>query len=214
MRQDLKLSEKLFCLSVNPTKGGIFFNASSNLNMTLVGLILVELVNKGLISIENEVVHLVNPALQNDEIYEFVLKPIRLREKDRKIRTWISWFDFWGRKIKKLIMHSLVKKYILRIEEKRFLFFPYDKVFLMDRDLVESIRQELESVWLGSAEPNEQSIILAQMAAQNHLLARIFPDRDKRKEAARRLKEFPQSPITKAVLQAIFIRNAGRAASH
>ncbi len=43
MEQNLKLSEKLFCLSVNPKNGGILMNASGALGMTLTGSVLVEL---------------------------------------------------------------------------------------------------------------------------------------------------------------------------
>jgi hypothetical protein len=195
MRQDLKLSEKLFCLSVNPAAGGIFMSASQTLRMTLTALVLVEIMKKGLITIENGLVHLVNPTVQKDEIHEFFLQPIRQREKDRKISTWISWGNFRGRKIHKLFIRTLVMKYVLRTEEKRFLFIPYNKVYLMDRDLVEKIRKEVEAILLGTAEPNDESIALAMMVAKTNLLGRIFPDKAQRKEAARNLKKLPETPV-------------------
>ena len=89
MDKSLKLSEKLFCLAVHSGKGGIFLGASSALGMTLTGSVFIELMNKELISIQNKYVQLLKPTLQNDEIYEFFLKPIRNREKKRKIRMWI-----------------------------------------------------------------------------------------------------------------------------
>jgi hypothetical protein len=203
MKQDLKLSEKLFCLSVNPKNGGILMSASAALSMTLTGSVFVELLKKELVSIENRVVHLVNPTVQNDEIHEFFLNPIRLREKDRKIRTWISWFNGRGRKIKKMFIRDLVRKNILRTEEKRFLFIPYTKVYLMDRELVESIRKEVETTLLEKTEPTDDSIILAMMADKTGLMSRIFPERAQRKEAARNLKKLPETPISKAVQEAI-----------
>jgi hypothetical protein len=203
MKQDLKLSEKLFCLSVNPKNGGILMSASAALSMTLTGSVFVELLKKELVSIENRVVHLVNPTVQNDEIHEFFLNPIRLREKDRKIRTWISWFNARGRKIKKMFIRDLVRKNILRTEEKRFLFIPYTKVYLMDRELVESIRKEVETTLLEKTEPTDDSIILAMMADKTGLMSRIFPERAQRKEAARNLKKLPETPISKAVQEAI-----------
>jgi len=208
MTQDLKLSEKLFCLSVNPKNGGILMNASAALSMTLAGSVFVELIKKELVSIENGVVHLVKPNLQNDEIHEFFLSPIRLREKDRKIRTWISWFNARGRKIRKLFLRDLVRKNVLRIEEKRFLFIPYDKVYLRDRELVESIRKEIETTLLGKTQPSDDAIILAVMAGKTNLLYRIFPERTQRKEAARNLKKLPETPISKAVQEAIQMMHA------
>src|SRR5665648_1228549 len=93
MDKTLKLSEKLFCLAVNPKNGGILLNASSALNMTLTGSVFVELMKKDLISIEKGIVHILNPEVQNDEIHEFFMNRIRLRGKDRKMRTWVSYLS-------------------------------------------------------------------------------------------------------------------------
>jgi len=208
MDKSLKLSEKLFCLSVNPKNGGILMNASAALGMTLTGSVFVELLKKELVSIENGVVHLINSTLQNDEIHEFFLNPIRLREKDRKIRTWISWFNGRGRKIQKMFVRNLVRKNVLRTEEKRFLFIPYTKVYLMDRELVESIRKEVENASLGKAEPNDESTILAMMVSKTNLMSRIFPERTQRKEATRNLKKLPETQVSKAVQEAIQMMHA------
>lgn len=208
MNTELKLSEKLFCLSVNPKSGGILMNASASLGITLAGSVFVELIKNELVSIENGHVHLVNPTLQNDEIHEFFLKPIRQREKDRKIRNWIAWFNGRSRKIRKIFIRDLVRKHILRIEEKRFLFIPYNKIYLMDRALVESFSKEIGNTLLGKTEPSDDSIILSVMAAKTNLLPRIFPERAERKIAARNLKKLPETTISKAVQEAIEMMQA------
>ncbi len=208
MDRTLKLSEKLFCLAVNPKNGGILLNASAALAMTLTGSVFVELMNKGLVSIEKGVVHLANPTFQNDEVHEFFLNRIRLRGKDRKLRTWISYFNVRGRKIQKLFIRSLVRKNVLRTEEKRILFIPYEKVFLMDSDLVETIRKDIETTLLGSIGSSDESIILAVMVGKSNLLPRIFPERAQRKEANRFLKNLPETPVSKAVQEAIQMMHA------
>ena len=208
MDKSLKLSEKLFCLAVNPKNGGILLNASAALAMTLTGSVFVELMNKGLVSIENGVVHLVNPTPQNDEVHDFFLNRIKLHGKDRKLRRWISYFNVRGRKIQKHFIRTLVRKNVLRTEEKRILFIPYEKVFLMDRDLVENIRKEVVTTLLGRIERTDESIILAVMVGKTNLLARIFPERAQRKEAARFLKNLPETPVSKAVQEAIQMMHA------
>ena len=213
MDKTLKLSEKLFCLAVNPKNGGILLNASAALSMTLTGSVFVELMDKGLVSIDKGVVHLANPMVQNDEIQEFFLNRIKLREKDRKMRNWISYFNARGRKIRKLFIRSLVLKNVLRIEEKRFLFIPYEKVYLMDRELVENIRIDVENASLGKGNSSNDFLILAVMAAKTNLLSRIFPDRARRKEAARYLKNLPETDISKAVQEAIQMMHAAVIAS-
>jgi hypothetical protein len=208
MDRSLKLSEKLFCLAVNPKNGGILLNASAALAMTLTGSVFVELMNKGLVSIENGVVHLVNPTPQNDEVHDFFLNRIKLHGKDRKLRRWISYFNVRGRKIQKHFIRSLVRKNVLRTEEKRILFIPYEKVYLMDRDLVENIRKVVVTTLLGGIEQTDESIILAVMVGKTNLLARIFPERTQRKEAARFLKNLPETPVSKAVQEAIQMMHA------
>ena len=203
MNRTLKLSEKLFCLAVNPGKGGIIMAASSAFGMTLTGSVFIELMKKELISIEKQRVRLKNPALQSDEIHEFFLRKIRERGKDRRIRVWISYFNVRKRKIQKLFIRDLVRKNVLRTEYRRILFIPYEKVFLMDRSLVESVVQEVEDTLIGKRIRTEESIILAVMVAKTNLLPRVFPERARRKEARRMLKQLPETEILKAVQQAI-----------
>lgn len=208
MDRSLKLSEKLFCLAVNPRKGGLLMNASSTLSMTLTGSVVIELLKKELISITNGVVHLENSSIQNDEILEFFLNRMRLRAKDRKLRNWISYFNVRGRKIQKLFIRNLVRKNVLRTEEKRILFIPYEKVYLMDRELVENIRKDVEITLLDLAGSSDDSIILTVMIAKTNLLSRIFSDRGRRKIASRNLKKLPETDISKAVQDAIDMMHA------
>ncbi len=208
MERSLKLSEKLFCLAVNPKRGGIFLSASSALGMTLTGSVFVELMNNELISIENSRVHLVNPKPSSDEIHEFFLSYMRTRSRDRRMRNWISYFNFRKRKVQKLFIRTLVRKQVLRTEEKRILFIPYEKVYLMDRGLVESVRHEVENAALGKEQPAEESLILAVMASKTNLLSGVFPDKQKRKEASRYLKKLPETQISKAVHEAIQMAHA------
>jgi len=208
MDRSLKLSEKLFCLAVNPKNGGILLSASSALYLTLTGSVFVELIKNELISLEKGVVHLNNPSIQNDEIHEFFLNRIRLRGKDRKLRNWISYFNVRSRKIQKLFIRSLVRKNVLRTEEKRILFIPYEKVFLMDREFVENIRRDVENAALGVGVSSDDMLVLSVMVAKTNLLSRIFTDRARRKEATRYLKNLPETDISKAVQEAIEMMRA------
>lgn len=203
MKHDLKLSEKLFCLSINPNRGGILMSASASLGITLAGSVLVELINKGIITLDNKLIHLVNPSVQYDAIHEFFLNPIRTHGKDRKISTWISWYNMRARKIRKLLTRDLMRKNVLRVEEKRFLFIPYERVYLMDRPLVESLRKDLENILLGKAEASEESIVLAMMVVRTNLLQRVVPDKAQRKMAAAFIKKLPETPVAKAVREVI-----------
>lgn len=213
MERSLKLSEKLFCLSINPKNGGILLSASSALSMTLTGSVFVELINKNLISVQKGVVHILNPTVQTDDIHEFFLNRIRQRRKDRKLRNWLTYFNVRGRKIQRLFIRNLVRKNVLRTEEKRILFIPYEKVYLMDREWVESVRNEVENTILGRGSSSDEMMILAVMLAKTNLLSRIFPERAKRREAAGYLKKLPETDVSKAVQEAIQMMHAAVYAS-
>lgn len=208
MDRSLKLSEKLFCLAINPQKGGILLSASSVLGMTLTGSVFVELMEKGLVRIENNVVHLVDSTPQDDEVYDFFLRRIRLRGKDRKLRNWISYFNLRGRKIQKHFVRSLVHKNVLRTEERRILFIPYEKVLIMDRELVESIRRDVENILLERTLANDNAVFMALMVAKTNLMCRIFPERAQRKQANRFVRNLPETQISKAVQEAIQMMHA------
>lgn len=208
MERSLKLSEKLFCLAVNPKNGGILLSASSALSMTLTGSVFVEMMNKNLVSVQKGIVHILNPTVQTDDIYEFFLNRIRQRKKDRKLRNWLTYFNVRGRKIQRLFIRNLVRKNVLRTEEKRILFIPYEKVYLMDREWVESVREEVENAVLGRGSSSDEMMILAVMLAKTNLLSRIFPERTKRREAAGHLKKLPETDISKAVQEAIQMMHA------
>jgi hypothetical protein len=208
MDRSLKLSEKLFCLAVNPKRGGIFLSASTTLAMTLTGSVFIELMNKKVISVENGLVHLVDPTFQSDEIYDFFLHRISASNKDRKLRNWISRFNVRGRKIQKHFIRTLVRKRVLRTEERRILFIPYEKVFVMDQELVEKIRKEVEDIFMKRVELTIDATILASMVEQTNLLSRIFSERAQRREARRFLKSLPEMPVPKAVHEAIQMMHA------
>jgi hypothetical protein len=208
MDKSLKLSEKLFCMAVNPRRGGILLNASAALSMTLAGSVFVELLKKELISIQKGIVHLENTAIQNDEVHEFFLNRIRLRAKDRKLRNWISYFNVRSRKVQKLFIRNLTRKNVLRTEEKRILFIPYEKVYLMDRELVENIRKDVEIALLERTVSSDESIILSVMVGKTNLLSRIFPDRERRRQASRNLKNLPETDVSKAVQEALEMMRA------
>ena len=208
MKQDLKLSEKLFCLSVNPSKGGIYQEAAAALNMTLPAAVLMELISKGILSTDNKRIHLANPSHQNDPIYEFFLDPVRKHGKDRRISSWISWYNLRARKIHKLFIRDLVQKNMIRVEERRFLFIPYDQIFLMDTSRVENMQLEIENVMLGKTEATEETTILAFMVSKTNLMRRILPDRAQRQIASLFIKKLPETQVSKAVSDAITMMNA------
>ena len=78
----------------------------------------------------------------------------------------------------------------------------------MDRDLVESVRKEVENILLGKRIPDDNSLLLAIMVGKTNLLSRIFAERAQRREARQFLKNLPETPVSKAVQDAIQMMHA------
>lgn len=208
MNRSLKLSEKLFCLAVNPERGGILLSASSALGMTLAGAVFAELADKQLVSIEKKVVRLINPTIQADRTHEYFLVKLRLHGKPRKMSRWISYFNIRRRKTQRLIIRDLVANGVLRTEEHRILFIPYQKVYLQNRQLVAEVARQVEQTIFGTDQATEENIILALLVWKTNLLAWVISDRKRRKEAINRLKAIPETELIRAVKEAILIADA------
>lgn len=61
---------------------------------------------------------------------------------------------------------------------------------------------------MGKGVATDQSLILALMVAKTNLLPRIFAERAQRREARRFLKNLPETPVSKAVQEAIQMMHA------
>lgn len=203
MEKSLKLSEKLFCLAVRPVSGGIFLTATSGLAISLTGAVFIELLNLGLLSLDKKYIHINDRKLHTDPIHEYFLRPVRERQEARKLSRWIGYFNMKGRKIQKMFIRELVRKGVLRTEERRIFFIPYEKVFLKNQQLGDSLRREVEQTALGIKPAEEETVILTLLAHKINLLPQIIKDRQQRKLARKKLKDFPENQMTRAVEEAI-----------
>jgi hypothetical protein len=202
MVQHLKLSEKLFCLSINPS-GGIFMSSFGNLSLTLTAAVFDELLKKELISITNGKVHPIDSSARNDAVHEFYLHAIRSKPHERKLQNWMIWFNRRARKIRMIFAKELASKNILRIDKKRFFFISYDKIYLSDLELVEKIMKEVEEAIFSTTFSNDNSVLLAILCNFTNLIKRIVHDKVKQKHAKNILKKLPENDVVKALNEAL-----------
>lgn len=202
MEKSLSLSEKLYLLAVHPQKGGIIFAASQKLDFALIGALFLELMSEGKIKFENKRIVVLN-SKSDDSIQNYLLQKINNAKRPQKISSWVSKFRLSIKKIRRHIKKNLVQKRLLRMEAKQFLFFHWEIPVLLNKQTVYKMQSEIENM-LFQGTHDEENIMLLSMIKPAGLLKRIFPEKERRKSAEKKLKQITQTNlVSKAVSEAI-----------
>jgi Golgi phosphoprotein 3 (GPP34) len=207
METSLSIAEKMYLFSVHPEKGGIVSAAYSTLVPVLTGAILFDLIaSKKLILEEKRII--LNDNKGVDPLHDFLLEKIAAASKPRTAMNWIQRFSWSSKKIKSYVKESLKQKRLIRIEQRQFLFFRWDKVFLTDRVKVTGFISEIEAQIKGGGKTPVDDGLLS-LLIPSELLKRMFPDREKRKNIKSRLKQMQlENVVSKAVTDVIRMSRA------
>lgn len=206
MEKSLSLSEKLYLLAVHPQKGGIIFSAGTAFNYASIGALILELVLEKNIAVENKRVNVLNWNSKNS-LHRFMLEKMKKANKSYKVSRWIHKFNFSFKHIRREIESGLVQKRLIRLEEKRFLFFRWKKPFLLNKPAVLKLQADVENQIFNGTD-SEEKIMLLSLIKPTGLLKRVVPDKNKRKIASKKLKELMEdNQVSEAV-------NAAVAAAH
>lgn len=207
METSLSIAEKIYLFSVHPEKGGIVAAAYNTLVPVITGAVLFDLIAvKKLILEEKRIV--LNDKKGQDPFQEFMLEKIAAASKPRTALSWIHRFSWSSKKIKAFVKESLKQKRLIRIEQRQFLFFRWDKVFLTDRVKVTGYISNVENQIAGSNKI-DVDVGLLSLLIPSELLKRMFPDREKRKNIKSKLKQMQlENVVSKAVADVIRMHRA------
>ncbi len=202
MNDSITLSQKIYLLSLNAKKGGFVSAAKSGLNYTILGGLLFELFENKNIRFEGKKIVVLDKRSKND-LYRFMLEKIGKTERPIKISRALGKFNFSMKFVLKQVQQGLVEKRMIRMEPKQFLFFKWEKPYLINKQFVYKLVAEIErQISTGSA--SEEEMILLSFIKPSGLLFRIFPDRRKRKTAKKKLeKMMVENQVSEAVSGAI-----------
>lgn len=207
METSLSIAEKMYLFSVNPEKGGIVSAAYNTLVPVLTGAVLFDLIAAKKLTIDGKRIILNDKKGQNP-LQDFVLEKIAAASKPRTVQRWLHSFSWSKKKIKAFVKESLKQKRLIRIEQRQFLFFRWDKVFLTDRIKVTGYISDIENQITGSSKmPVDDGLLSLLIPAE--LLKRMFPDREKRKNIKSKLKQMQlENVVSKAVADVIRMNRA------
>lgn len=207
MEKSTSLSEKLYLLSVNLEKGGILFSAGTAFNYASVGALILELVLEKKIVVEDKRVKILNVNSKN-ALHRFMLEKIKKAKKSCKLSRWIHKFNFSFKHIRREIESGLVQKRLIRLEEKRFLFFRWKKPYLLNKQVVFKLQSGIENQIFNGAE-SEENILLLSLIKPAGLLKKVVPDKTKRKIAGKKLKQMmEENQVSEAVSAAVAAAHA------
>ena len=202
MNQPIPLSQKLYLLGIHPEKGGLISASYSTMNYNLIGALFLELFLNGNISFDDKKVVLRSDKT-SDQLHRFILEKIKQKQQTLKMSVWLKKMQFSQKYIRKEVQQGLVDKRIISMEPHQFLFFRWSKSRIIKMQLVYHLISEIDSQIFKGSE-NEEEIMLLSMLKPAGLLKRIFPEKEKRKQAIEKLnKMMLDNQVSVAVSEAI-----------
>ena len=203
----ISLSQKIYLLSIHPKKGGIVGSAQSALNYILIGAVLLELSMDKKIEFVNKKIVVKNSKSSNP-LHQFLLKKLAKSKRELKISIWISKLTFSAKHIKREVRNELLKKRVIRVVQKRFIFFSWQQPEILNFQLLYKLLAKIDSeVFKGTKNPED--LVLLSLIIPAGLLKRIFPEKEKRKRAKQKLNVLlNKNQLSLAVKNAIAASNA------
>lgn len=202
MTEGIALSQKLYLLGIHPQKAGILASSYTAMDYILIGTLFMEMYKNGNIVFDGKYI-LVKNQKSDVPLHVFMLQKMSSSKNPLKISRWINKFYFSLKHIRKETQNELVKKRIITMQQKRFLFFSWQAPKIANKQLVYNLLQETENAIFGNRPSQEQMIMLSFIEPAG-LLKRIFPEREKRKRAKQNLKRLlVENQVSVAVANAI-----------
>lgn len=207
MNDHISLSEKIYLLGIHPKKGGIVAAAHNAMNFVLIGMLFLELYLNKNVRFEEKRVVLADRKSSN-VLHQFLLDKIAKSKRELKIASWINKFTFSMKFVRREVQNGLVSKRIIRMEEKRFLFFRWTSPVIINFQTLYKLLSEVES-HIVKGTNNDEELMLLSFLKPSGLLPRIFPEREKRKYILEKLnKVLDKNQVSTAVANAFVAAQA------
>ena len=202
MNDSIPRSQKIYLLGIHPQKGGIISAAYSKMNYVLLGTLFLELYLYKNVIFENKRIILRNRKSQNS-LHQFLIQKLEGSKRDLKISRWMNKLYFSLKFIRGEVQQGLVDKRIIKLKRRKFLFFRWDTPVIMIKQLVYKLVTEIENqIFKGTTA--EEEILLLSFLKPAGLMNRLFPEKNKRKHALKKLKSMMvENQVSQAVAEAI-----------
>lgn len=202
METILNLAEKIYLFSIHPEKGGIISDAYQQRDYVLAGAVIFSLLETEKIALEEKKVRIKSTS-GLDPLQQVAIQRMSRFSNPVSVSRWVNRLSWSGKNFRSIIKVSLKEKRLIGIEHKQFLFFKWDKVFLIGRIKVIEMIAEVENQ-INNTKKEPEELHLQSLLNSSGLLKRMFPDREKRKNIKAKLKQSETgNVVAKAVADAI-----------
>ena len=185
-------AEKFLLLIQHPQKSR-FIVSDPPKKSGLVGSILLDLSYEGKIEVEKGRLILKKPDTGLSTAHKEVLDRIQKSSKVRKAKTWITKLSGKSSRYQKEILRNLENKGIIRMEQKRFLFFKYYRTKLINPKIRSQIIKEIRETILYDMQVNDENSMILGLVEACKMYRIICRDKQERKICKTRVKEWIQS---------------------
>lgn len=200
---NLTIAEKFLLLSLKPQKTGYCID-DARLNSGLIGSILLDLSFDDKINIQGKILHTNDSRTKLSKVHQQMLQTMADAAKPRKIRRWISKFKPKGRSIRHSILQDMQDKQLLRLENKRFLIFPYKTVKLLETRTRSKLITILRDSILKARDIDTQTASLMALIQACRMHKVISSNKQDMKQIRAKLKNIlVDQPIAQGVEQVI-----------
>ncbi len=183
----LNLAEELFLVALDEDEGWIAAPALNTLRYGLAAALLADLALQGKIVVEDQRVSVLDPAPVGDDLLDETLQRLVEAGRPRKVKYWLNALGF--RKLPKQVAEHLVKRGVLRADEKRYLWvLPYAIYPQQDASAKYWIKQSLRAAALTNARSDRRGVELLSLMKGCRLLTLVFT-KDERKAAGKRVDD-------------------------
>jgi Golgi phosphoprotein 3 len=205
----LTLTEELLLLAIHDDKGTIIFASSANIPYGLGATIILDLVEKNQIILENNKVIFQNSNKTDIDFLDFslnILKSIKTdpNKNELTLKQAILSLSHKYLEIQNLILDNLVITGILKRELSKFMFMiKFSKYPTLDPAEELKTRDQIYKAVLLGIEPNNRLRTLISLIYICHLIDEVFPKRH-RETARKNILEIMESDsISKVVSEII-----------
>lgn len=187
MENTLSIPEKLLLLSIHPEKGGIMGNVGFALDFSIIAGFILEFINNGLIEINDGRVKIISrkPGCLT---HRMILSRFDKFNEPLKLWRWFNRLGYSVKPVKNELKSGLAEKRLIRLEGRRFLFFRWQKPFLTERMAVRELISDIDKRVFSSFAAGKPEPILSLIEPAG-LMPRLFPEKQKRRLARKRLKQ-------------------------
>ena len=200
---ELNTAERFLLLIMHPEKSR-YLIPETRINPGLFGAILVDLAQEEKIEFQDKRIITRSSYTKISQAHNLLLSKMAASKKRKRIKTWIARFAWNSRKYRHMILRDLALKGKIRLEDKKFLIFPYKSAYLIDINGRKSLLEGLKDLIMKNKTlDNESASILGIIdACKIHKV--ITPDKDTLKILKGNLQEMVKNDsVSKEVQQVI-----------